>query len=144
MRVFVTGYPTRANVTIGDNCVINRETYIDGRVGVIIGNNVNVSFQTCILSLHHDHNDPSFPAIGGVVTICDHAWIGARAILLPGITIGEGAVVAAGAVVSRDVEPYEVVGGVPAKKIGDRNPLIAYKTKFSPYFDTDIFDETSS
>ncbi|MDW2982694.1 MAG: acyltransferase [Rhodanobacter sp.] len=144
MRVFVTGYPVRANVRIGDNCVINRETYLDGRVGVVIGNNVNVSFQVCILSLHHDHNLPSFPAIGGVVTIHDHAWIGARAIILPGVTIGEGAVVAAGAVVNRDVGEYEVVGGVPARKIGERNRDIQYLTSFSPYFDTDIFDESSN
>ncbi|MGB6142954.1 MAG: acyltransferase [Rhodanobacter sp.] len=144
MRVFVTGYPTRANVRIGNNCVINRETYLDGRVGIVIGNNVNISFQTCVLSLHHDHNQPTFPAIGDPVTICDHAWIGARAIILPGVTIGEGAVVAAGAVVNRDVRDYEVVGGVPARKIGDRNRDIQYLTKFSPYFDTDVFDESKN
>lgn len=143
MRWFVTGYPVRAHVSIGDNCVINREVYLDGRVGVVVGNNVNVSFQTCILSLHHDHNAPTFPAIGGVVTIQDHAWIGARATLLPGVTIGQGAVVAAGAVVARDVAPYEVVGGVPARKIGERNRDIQYLTRFSPYFDSDIFDETA-
>jgi len=144
MRVFVTGYPVRANVKIGDNCVVNREVYLDGRVGVVIGNNVNVSFQACILSLHHDHNQPSFPAVGNVVTIRDHAWIGARAIILPGVTVGEGAVVAAGAVVNRDVGEYEVVGGVPARKIGERNRDIRYLTRFSPYFDTDVFDETTS
>lgn len=143
MRVFITGYPLRANVTIGNNCVINRQVYLDGRVGVAIGNNVNVSFQVCILSLHHDHNAPTFTAIGSPVTICDHAWIGARAMILPGVTIGEGAVVAAGAVVTKDVGDFEVVGGVPAKKIGMRNPDIQYCTKFSPYFDTDIFDETA-
>jgi len=143
MRWFVTGYWIGPNISIGNNCVINREIYLDGRVGVVIGNNVNVSFQTCILSLHHDHNDPAFSAIGNVVTIHDHAWIGARATLLPGVTIGEGAVVAAGAVVTRDVAPYEVVGGVPAKKIGERNRDIGYLTKFSPYFDSDIFDETA-
>ncbi|WP_313494044.1 acyltransferase [Stenotrophomonas sp.] len=143
MRWFVTGYPVRAHVSIGDNCVINREVYLDGRTGVVIGNNVNVSFQTCILSLHHDHNDPSFPAIGGVVTIQDHAWIGARATILPGVTVGEGAVIAAGAVVTRNVEPYTVVGGVPARRIGERNRDVQYLTKFSPFFDTDIFDETA-
>lgn len=143
MRVFVTGYPVHANIRIGDNCVINRESYLDGRVGIFIGNNVNVSFQACLLSLHHDHNQPAFPAIGGPVTIRDHAWIGARAIILPGVTVGEGAVVAAGAVVTRDVGDYEVVGGVPAKKIGERNRVIQYCTKFSPFFDTDIFDETA-
>lgn len=144
MRVFITGYPARANIAIGDNCVINRDSYLDGRVGIVIGNNVNISFQTCILSLHHDHNEPTFPAVGGTVTIHDHAWIGARAIILPGVTIGQGAVVAAGAVVNRDVGDYEVVGGVPAKKIGERNRDISYCTKFSPYFDTDVFDESAN
>lgn len=144
MRWFVTGYPVRAHIRIGDNCVINREVYLDGRTGVVIGNNVNVSFQTCILSLHHDHNSPDFRAVGGVVTIHDHAWIGARAILLPGVTIGEGAVVAAGAVVAKDVEPYTVVGGVPARKIGERNREIGYLTRFSPFFDSDVFDETAT
>lgn len=143
MRWFVTGYPVRANVTIGNNCVINREVYLDGRVGVHIGNNVNVSFQTCILSLHHDHNSPDFTAVGSAVTIQDHVWIGARATILPGVTVGEGAVIAAGAVVARDVPAYDVVGGVPAKKIGERNREIRYLTKFSPYFDSDIFDETA-
>lgn len=143
MRIFITGYPLRANISIGDNCVINRDVYLDGRVGVVIGNNVNVSFQVCILSLHHDHNDPMFPAVGAPVTICDHAWIGARATILPGVTIGTGAVVAAGAVVTKDVGEFEVVGGVPARRIGMRNSDIRYRTSFSPYFDTDIFDETA-
>ena len=143
MRLFVTGYPVRANVVIGNNCVINRDVYLDGRVGVVIGNNVNVSFQTCVLSLHHDHNDPNFPAIGGEVVIRDHAWIGARATILPGVTIGEGAVVAAGAVVTKDVADYDVVGGVPARKISERRREIGYLTKFSPYFDTDTFNEVA-
>ncbi|QJP07256.1 acyltransferase [Pseudomonas multiresinivorans] len=142
MRLFFTGYHSRCQVSIGDNCVINREIYIDGRTGVEIGNNVNVSFQACLLSLHHDHNSPGFAAIGAPVIIKDHAWIGARAILLPGVTVGEGAVVAAGAVVTRPVPDYTVVGGVPAKIIGERNRDLTYKTKFSPYFDTDIFDES--
>ncbi|SMG01311.1 acyltransferase [Burkholderia singularis] len=143
MRLFFTGYHSRCSVSIGDNCVLNREIYLDGRTGIVIGDNVNVSFQTCILSLHHDHNDPNFSSIGGIVTIQDHAWIGARAIILPGVTVGRGAVVAAGAVVARDVPEFAVVGGVPAKIIGERNPDIQYLTKFSPFFDTDVFDESS-
>ncbi|MGF6900972.1 acyltransferase [Paraburkholderia sp. GAS348] len=142
MRQFFTGYHTRCNVTIGDNCVLNREIYLDGRTGILIGNNVNISFQCCILSLHHDHNHPGFASIGGVVQIRDHTWLGARAIILPGVTIGEGAVVAAGAVVTKDVPDFAVVGGVPAKIIGERNREIAYLTDFSPFFDTDVFDES--
>lgn len=144
MRQFFTGYHSRCNITIGNNCVLNREVYLDGRTGVIIGNNVNISFQCCILSLHHDHNHPHFTSIGDVVEIRDHVWLGARVTILPGVTIGEGAVVAAGAVVTKDVAPYTVVGGVPAKPIGMRNRDIAYLTDFSPYFDTDVFDESHS
>jgi maltose O-acetyltransferase len=109
---------------------------------VHIGNNVNVSFQACLLSLHHDHNDPNFSAIGAPVVIQDHAWIGARAMILPGVVVGEGAVVAAGAVVTRSVPDYAVVGGVPARVIGQRNRDLTYVTNFSPFFDTDIFDES--
>lgn len=142
MRQFFTGYHTRCNVRIGNNCVLNREIYLDGRTGIEIGNNVNISFQCCVLSLHHDHNHPGFASVGGIVTIHDHAWLGARAIILPGVTIGKGAVVAAGAVVTKDVPEFTVVGGVPAKVIGQRNPDIAYLTDFSPFFDTDVFDES--
>ena len=142
MRLFFTGYHSRCQVSIGNNCVINREIYMDGRAGVQIGNNVNVSFQACLLSLHHDHNDPGFCAIGAPVIIQDHAWIGARAMILPGVTIGEGAVVAAGAVVTRSVPAYTVVGGVPARVIGERSRDLTYVTNFSPFFDTDIFDES--
>lgn len=143
MRIFFTGYHSRCSVRVGDNCVINREVYLDGRSGVQIGNNVNISFQACLLSLHHDHNDANFSAVGAPVVIKDHAWIGARAIILPGVTVGEGAVVAAGAVVTRSVPDYVVVGGVPAKAIGERNRNLNYKTCFSPFFDTDIFDESN-
>lgn len=143
MNMFLTGYYTGCRLSIGNNCVINRRCYIDGRTGVTIGNNVNVSFETCILTLHHDAQSPDFASKGGEVIIHDHAWIGARAILLPGVTIGEGAVVAAGAVVAQDIEPYSIVGGVPARKIAERSRELTYLTKFSPYFDTDVYDESA-
>jgi maltose O-acetyltransferase len=144
MRIFVTGYHSRCSISVGDNCVINRQCYIDGRAGVVIGNNVNMSLQCCLISLQHDHNDPGFAAVGAPITIKDHAWLGARAIVLPGVTIGEGAVVAAGAVVTRPVPDYAVVGGVPAREIGQRTRNISYLTNFSPFFDTDVFDESAA
>lgn len=144
MKIFFTGYHSRCQVTIGDNCVINRQIYIDGRGGVHVGNNVNISFQACLLSLHHDHNNPKFEVIGAPVVIKDNAWIGARAIILPGVIIGKGAVVAAGAVVTRSVPDYAVVGGVPGKIIGERNRELTYKTTFAPFFDTDVFDESNA
>ena len=71
-------------------------------------------------------NASDFRTIGAQTTIDDYAWICSRSIILPGIHIGEGAVVASGAVVTKDVEPYSVVGGIPAKKIGKRNPNLNY------------------
>ena len=142
MRLFFTGYHNRCDVSIGDNCVINREVYVDGRVGVHIGDNVNVSFQCCLLTVSHDPNLPTFPAAGAPINVKDHAWLGLRAIILPGVTIGEGAVVAAGSVVTKSVPDYTIVAGVPARVIGQRNREISYLSDFSPYFDTDVYDES--
>ena len=141
MNTFVTGFHDKCQISIGDNCVINRRCYLDGRIGIKIGNNVNISFGTIILTLQHDPHAPDFHCCGGPVNIEDNVWIGVNAIILPGVTIKEGAVVGAGAVVAKDVEAYTIVGGVPAKKIGDRERNIAYRSSFHPYFDTDVFNE---
>ena len=138
MNHFVTGNVKSCNIAIGDNCVINRRCYLDGRVGISIGNNVNVSFGTTILTLSHDAHSEDFRCVMGEVVINDHAWIGANATILPGVTIGEGAVIAAGAVVTRSVPPYTVVGGVPARPLGTRTRELSYRTDWSPLFDTDI------
>ena len=134
MGLFVTG----VHIDIGDNVVINRRVYLDGRIGIKVGNNVSISPEVYIVSMEHDPNDPMFSTRGGVVTIDDHVWIGSRAMILPGIHIGEGAVVAACAVVTKDVEPYQIVAGVPARSIGSRSRQIDYRCIYFPWFDTDI------
>jgi GT2 family glycosyltransferase/acetyltransferase-like isoleucine patch superfamily enzyme len=134
MGVFVTG----DHIKIGDNVVINRRVYLDGRIGVDIKNNVSISPEVYIVSMEHDPNSPVFATRGGRVIIDDHAWIGARAIILPGVHVGEGAVVAAGAIVTKDVQPYTIVAGVPAREIGKRNKDIRYKCEYFPWFDTDV------
>ena len=131
---FVTGN----NITIGNNVVINRNCYLDGRIGILIGNNVSISPETYIVSMEHDPNDPKFSTRGGKVIIEDHVWIGARAIISPDVTIGEGAVIGAGAVVTRDIAAYKIAVGVPAKEINERNRDINYKLKYFPFYDTDI------
>lgn len=131
-------FVTENNIVIGDNSVINRFCYIDGRGPLYIGNNVNVSHYTIIHTLTHITNSPYFHAIAKPVALMDHCWIGVRAIILPGVTVGEGAVVAAGAVVVKDVPPYAIVGGNPAKVIGERTRDLQYKTRYFPFFDTDI------
>ncbi|WP_407650310.1 DapH/DapD/GlmU-related protein [Cellulomonas edaphi] len=77
--------------------------------------------------MEHDPQDAGFRATGAPVVIEDRAYVASRATVLPGVTIGEGAVVAAGAVVVRDVAPYTIVGGVPAREIGTRSRDLTYE-----------------
>jgi acetyltransferase-like isoleucine patch superfamily enzyme len=134
MNVFFTG----SHVTIGDNVVINRQCYIDGRVGVEIGNNVGISPWVYIASLGHDPASPTFETKGSKVVIKNNTWIGARAMIMPGVTIGEGAVIGAGAVVTGNIAPYSVAVGIPAREIKDRTRDIRYKLQYFTWFDTDI------
>ena len=86
----------------------------------------------------HLANSVIFESVAMDVTIEDHAWIGVRAIILPGITIGKGSVVGAGSVVTKSVEDYTIVAGMPAKKIGNRIKDLRYKLHYFPFFNTDI------
>ncbi len=122
------------NISIMAGSIIGDQCIIDGRTGVTIGKNVNLSTGVWIWSLQHDYKSPLFGLSSKAgVTIEDYAWIGPRTIILPGVTIGEGAVVAAGAVVSKDVPPYSLVGGIPAKKIGERTINLKYDLGDSEY-----------
>lgn len=107
--------------------MINRGVILDGRFPLTIGENVSISIQTMILTLQHDLSATDFGAVGAPVIIGDRAFLGARALILPGITIGEGAAVAAGALVTRDVLPFTIVAGVPAKVIGSRPRNLTYR-----------------
>lgn len=118
-----------ANITIGAGSVIGFDTTLDGRRGIEIGRNVNVSSEVAIWTLQHDWRDSRFDAVGAPVVVGDRAWLSFRATLLPGVTVGEGAVVAAGAVVTRDVEPYSVVAGVPARVVAQRPRGMAYELR---------------
>jgi acetyltransferase-like isoleucine patch superfamily enzyme len=114
-------------IEVGAGSVIGNGAILDGRLGIRIGRNVNFSTGVWVWTVQHDHMSSDFAAVGGAVEIGDHAWISCRAIVLPGVKVGEGAVVAAGAVVTQDVPPYTIVGGVPAKKIGDRPKDLRYE-----------------
>lgn len=118
---------------IEGNCSIGKGVLLDARSGLKIEKGVTISSYVLIWTLHHDYNDIGFKAVGEKVVIESYAWICSRAIILPGITIGRGAVIAAGAVVTKDVEPFAIMGGVPARKIGvrenkDYNYIPSYKT----------------
>lgn len=114
---------------VGNYTHINRMTTLDARGGLKIGNSVSVSHGVMIMSGSHDFNSKGFLVKFLPITIEDYVWIGCGAIVLQNIKIGKGAVVAAGAVVTKDVPPYSVVGGIPAKIIGHRNENLDYKCK---------------
>lgn len=121
-------------VTFGDNNVINFGCLLDGRkFNITTGNNVSIGPEATILTLGHDPQSSEFADLGGDVVIGDRVWIGHRATILPGVTIGEGAVVAACSVVTRDVEPFSIVAGIPAKPVGNRNQDLQYELNFSPF-----------
>lgn len=119
---------------IGDNCVINRNCVLDTRGGLILGNNVNISSDVMILTADHDINDPKFKSRPKSVLIEDYVWVASRATVLGGVTIYKGGVVAAGAVVTRDVSAYSIVAGNPASEIGKRDPRLEYKLEWHPLF----------
>lgn len=121
-------YVTNANkISIGEGSHINIDSHLDGRGGITIGNGVSVSFGVRIITGSHEANSKTFSAIFRPIAIGDNAWIGANATILQGVTIGRGAIVAAGAVVTKDVPEYAIVGGVPAKQIGERSHDLNYK-----------------
>ena len=111
------------NITVGEGTVIGDHAFIDGRAKVTIGKHVDIASQVLIYNSEHDLEKEDFGAIEEPVEIDDYVFIGPRAIILPGVKIGKGAVVAAGAVVTNDVEQFAVVGGVPAKVIGERKNI---------------------
>jgi maltose O-acetyltransferase len=112
----------RVKARIGARTWIGRRCCLDLRGGLEIGADVSVSPEVMILTSAHDVNSPKFDLTVAAVVIEDNVWIGSRATVLPGVKIGRGAVVAAGAVVTRDVDPLTIVGGVPARQIGARDP----------------------
>lgn len=122
----------RHSISIGRNTIINRQCCLDGRGGLRIGDNVSISPGVWLLTKGHDMNDPLFPETPARIEIGDYAWLGSRALLLPGVIIGEGAVVAAGAIVTKDVAPYTVVAGSPARPIGSRSCDLRYQLNYQP------------
>jgi maltose O-acetyltransferase len=114
-------------ITIGDDVVVGHDAVLDGRGGLHIEDNVNLSTGVWIWTMQHDYKSPRFAAVSAPVRVRADSWLSARVIVLPGVEIGRGAVVAAGAVVTKSVEPWSLNGGVPAKRIGDRDITIEYR-----------------
>jgi acetyltransferase-like isoleucine patch superfamily enzyme len=110
----------RSLTRIGAYSRVNRGCTLDVRGGLEIGENVSISPEVVVLTAGHRHDVPGFALEHGRVVIEDSVWIGTRALVLPGVRLGRGCVVAAGAVVTEDVEPLAVVAGVPARKVRER------------------------
>lgn len=105
---------------------------VDG--GVKIGNNVDIAQEVNIWTEQHDYNSATYASTGGEVVIEDYVWIASRATILPGVTIGRGAVVASCAVVTKDVPSMAIVAGIPAKIIGHRQDCLDYKLGCRAWF----------
>ena len=129
-----TRFFSPGRVQIGEGCNIGNNAFLDGRSGLFIGNRVATGSDIMIYTLQHDMDSPSFAPIGGSVVIEDYVYIGPRTIILPDVRIGKGAVIAAGAVVTQDVAPYAVVGGVPARFIRERTRDLDYVPDFAMPF----------
>lgn len=153
-----TQFNNPAGITIGHNTIIGNDAFLDGRYKrvlkkgesrlksyisqlsdpasrpLVIGNNVSIAGEVRIYTMEHDIDSPDFAEIGEPVVIDDYVVVGSRVTILPGVHVGKGAVIASGAVVTHDVAPFEVVGGIPAKFIRNRNKDLHYTLKFARLF----------
>lgn len=108
------------NLTIGSSCGIADEAIIYNPSPITLGDYVTVSQQAYLCGASHDALDPEFPLIHAPITLKDHSWVCARSTVQMGVTVHEGAVLGLGGVATRDLEPWTIYGGVPAKAIKKR------------------------
>ena len=119
-------------LTIGVGVVIGPDSLVDARGGIRIGNDVNISGRTILQTAKHLVDSAAFVDSNERIDIEDRVWIGSGSTILGGVTIGRGAVVAAGSVVTTDVQPFTIVGGVPARRIRGRTQTLAYHITYRP------------
>jgi acetyltransferase-like isoleucine patch superfamily enzyme len=120
-------YKRPRSIEIGRNSVINPGVLLDGRISLKIGDKVDIGEQVSFYCGGHDVQSPDYRAFMEATAVGDRACIYARAMVIRGVNIGEGAVVAAGSIVTKDVPPYTIVAGIPAKKIGERSRDLRYE-----------------
>lgn len=126
------------NISIGKGTVVGDDVILDGRNRLVIGCNVNISTGVSIFTEQHDVNDHLFRSLdsGGSVIVDDRAWISSHTTILPKVHVHEGAVLASGAVATKDLEKFSIYGGIPAKKIGNRDNNLDYEFDgdYLPFF----------
>ena len=108
------------NLVCGDAAAVADEAVIYNPARVVLGSHSIVSQQAYLCGATHDYDDPRFPLVAAPIDVGAYAWICARATVQPGVRVGEGAVLGLGAVATRDLEPWSVNAGIPARKIKDR------------------------
>jgi maltose O-acetyltransferase len=116
-----------AVLRIGDNVVINNGTILSARIRIEIGDGTGIGYHCLLMDSDGHPISPGEPIHEGPIVIGKHVWIASKATILQGVTIGDFAVVATGAVVTKDVPPYAVVAGVPAKVIRMLDPSIQWR-----------------
>ena len=121
-------------IEIGEHCTVNKRVVLDGRGGVKIGKNVDIAQDVNIWSLQHDYNSPTYSTNSGIVVIEDYVWLASRVTVLPGVTIGRGAVIGTCSVVTKDIPPMSIAVGNPAKVIGRRDDCLEYELGHGGWF----------
>lgn len=127
-------FDAKKGFAIGQNSVINENCRIDTRGCIVIGKNVVISKEAVVLTASHDPKSLQFEGFKRSVHIHDFVWIGFRALILPGVTLGKGSVVAAGAVVTKSVRPGDTVAGVPARVIASGRTDLKYEISYQRLF----------
>jgi acetyltransferase-like isoleucine patch superfamily enzyme len=123
-------FPRR--LSLGRGSIVGPHALVDARGGITIGDHVNITGFVRMMTAKHDVQDPDFVAVFAPIVIGDRAWIALGATILGGVTIGEGAIVAANATVTRDVAPYTIVAGTPAQPVGERTSDLRYELDYRP------------
>lgn len=127
-------FTSRGKCQIGEGSLINHDVYLDNRKGLFIGRHVMIAQGAKLYSLGHDVHAADFAAQGGIVTVGDYACLFADCRVMPGVTIGRAAVIYPGAVVTKDVPEGAIVGGVPARVLGQRETAQNYDLNYRIWF----------